>query len=385
MDFGYTEQQEAIRKLVREFAEKEVAPGAEERDATKEWDYALYKRLGDLGITSAFFPEEFGGSNADFLSLCLIIEELWKVDASLGTGTMVSMVSMLQLAMESNDEQKDAWKDKYILPVVRAEAMFSNAMTEPGGGSDTAALQTTAVLDNGEWVINGSKAFITNAGLENSVGALVVCLTNREKRETNFIFVPKGTPGYTVMPKYRKMGVRSQDCCELAFDSCRVPALNLIGEQGTGRERFVGYIQNQGRVYGASAGLGVGKACYEASLEYAARQRKAFGRPISKFQYVQGMLVEMALDLEMGELIRNKAALSVENAWPEQRRLCSMAKWFCTEAGKRMTDYAVQIFGGIGYMDECPVSRYYRDARFITIGDGTTEIQKSIIAHEIGC
>jgi len=384
MDFGYTEQQEAIRKLVREFAEREVVPGAEERDATGKWDYTLYRRMGDLGITGAYFPEEFGGSNADFLSFCIIMEELFKVDVSLGTGTMVSISCGRHLVDECNDEQKDAWRDKYILPVVRAEATLASAMTEPGGGSDTAALQTTAVLDNGEWVIDGSKAFITNAGLEDNLGVSVVCLTDRKKRDTSFIFVPKGTPGYTVMPKYRKMGVRSQDCCELAFDNCRVPVFNLVGQIGMGRERFVGYLINQARVVAASGGLGVIRACYEASLNYA-KQRIAFGRPISKFQYVQGMLVEMALDLEMGELLRNKAAASIEKSWPEQRRLCSMAKWFCTEAAKRMTDYAVQIYGGMGFMDECPVSRYYRDVRFLTIGDGTSEIQKVINAHELGC
>lgn len=382
MELGYTEQQEMLRKMVRDFAQNEVAPGAEERDRTGHFPYDLYRRLGELGIIGMCFSEEYGGTKADFLSFCLACEEIGHVDLSLSWTLLVANFGAELVVEGGTQEQLEKWKEKYILPVTRGEAVTSGGITEPGAGSDTSAIQTAAVLDGDEWVINGTKAFITNAGLDNNVYTVVVCLTEREQRQFDLILVPAGTPGFVVQPAYRKMGLRSSDTRELAFEDCRVPADHLVGESGVARLRVVQGLA-KGRVCLSSTAVGLHQACLEESLKYA-RERIAFGRPISKFQHVQAMLVDMALDLELSRFIRDKAALLIDQGEPHMKE-ASMAKYFCCESAKKAADYAVQIHGAIGYMDECPVSRYYRDIRAATIADGTTEIQKWIIARELGC
>jgi len=378
----YSEAQQAIQRMVRDFARREIAPGAAERDATGQFDYDLYYRLGELGITGMAFPEDYGGSPAGFLSLCLAAEEIARVDMSLSWTLMVGIMGASMIVTLGTEEQKALWRDKWVVPVVKGEAVTSGAITEPDAGSDTAAIKTRAVLDGGEWVINGSKAFVTNAGLNNNIFVTVLCLTDAEKRRFDTIIVPTGTPGYRIMPAYKKMGLRSCDTRELAFDNCRVPAINVLGPRGGGRGRILrGFFA--ARIALASTALGLARECLELALDYA-KQRYAFGRPIAEFQHVQAMLVDMALNVELSRLIRDKAARLLESGQPHAKE-AAMAKYFCCESAKQAADCAVQVFGAIGFMDECPVSRYYRDVRAATIADGTTQIQKHIIARELGC
>ena len=381
MNFEYTEHQEAIRKMVREFAENEVAPGAAERDRTGEFDYALYKRLGDLGICGMLVPEEFGGTDSDYLSYCLALEELGRVDLSFSWTAYVGLGLAGNIARNGTEEQKECFR-WFIDATVRGEAIAGAAITEPGGGSDTRAIQTTAVLDGDEWVINGSKAFSTNSGLEHCPLVSVICLTDRETRQHTSIIVPKGTPGFEISPPYRKMGLKSSYTGELFFDNCRVPAINQMGEKGLGRKTTVQGLA-KGRIGLASTAIGLHQACYDAALNYA-KERMAFRKPIAQFQHIQAMLAEMALNLELSRLLRDKAAVMADEGKLVMKE-GAMNKWFACESAIKGAKDAIQIFGAAGYLDETPVSRYYRDIRAATIADGTTEIQKWIIAREIGC
>lgn len=377
----YSDEQEAIRRTVREFARREIAPGAAERDASSEFDYALYRALGDLGVPGLLLPEEYGGGAADPLTFALALEEIARVDLSLAWTVAVAPVGAQLIIALGTEEQKAMWRERWVLPVIRGEATTAAAITEPDAGSDTAAIQTRAVRDGDEWVINGSKAFITNAGLENNAFVTVLCRTEGEGRSFDTIIVPKDAPGYRIMPPYKKMGLRSCDTRELAFEDCRVPAVNRIGSSGGGRGRTLrGFFT--ARIMLASTALGLADECFDISLAYA-RGRTTFGRPLVDRQYIQGMLTEMALNNELSRLIRDKAARLQAQGQPHGKE-AAMAKWFCCESAKRTADYAVQVFGGTGFMDECPASRYYRDIRAATIADGTTEIQRYIIAREMG-
>jgi butyryl-CoA dehydrogenase len=312
----------------------------------------------------------------------LALQEVGRIDLSLSWTLFVAPVGAYQILALGTDEQKEQWIERWVIPVARGEAVTSGAITEPDAGSDTRNIKTTARLDGDEWVINGSKAFITNAGLD--INAFVSVLCRGEGRGGggfDTILVPKGAPGYSIMPAYKKMGLRSCDTRELVFEDCRVPALNRIGSAGKGRGGIVrGFFA--ARIMLASTALGLAEECLALAREHAC-QRRAFKRPIAAHQHVQGMLSEMAMNVELSRLIRDKSArLFMEGR--EHAKEAAMAKWFCCETAKRAADNAVQIFGGMGFMDECAVSRYYRDIRAATIADGTTEIQKHIIAREMG-
>ncbi|TAK56760.1 MAG: acyl-CoA dehydrogenase [Dehalococcoidia bacterium] len=376
---GYTESQQQIQAMVREFARREIAPGAEERDRTSVFDYGLLRRLGELGLQGMVFPEEYGGTNTDSLSFCLAIEEISRVDMSLGLTLWVG-VQGGQSMVRGSDEQLDAWRDRYIVPTVRGEVVSAGAITEPDAGSDTAALRTRARRDGDDWVIDGAKIFISNAGLDNCAFAMVLCRTDDG---FGIIIVPTGTPGYTIGRPLRKMGLRSSDTRELSFDSCRVPAMHLLGGSGSGRQAIVSGGFHITRLFIASQAVGVAAECLDLSLAHA-KTRVAFKKPLSRFEYVQGMLVDMALEIEMARLLRDKACRMHDARLPYAKE-AAMTKLFCSEMAKRAADHAVQLFGGMGYMDETPVSRYYRDIRAATIAEGTSEIQKYIIAREMGC
>lgn len=377
---GYSEEQEAIRRTVRDFARKEAGPGAEERDATSGFDYELYRRLaGEIGLAGMPFREEFGGTDADALSFCLALEEVSRVDMSLGLTLWVGVQGALSMT-HGSDEQIAAWREAYIEPTIRGEVVSAGAITEPDAGSDTAALKTTASPDGDEWVLNGSKIFISNPGLANCAFAMVLC---RTPMGFAIVIVPTGTPRYMMSSPLRKMGLRSSDTRQLFFDDCRVPSLNVLGGTERGRQAIVSggfYIT---RLYLASQAIGLASECLDVSLSHA-KSRVAFKRPISRFQYVQGMLVDMAVDIEAGRLLRDKACQMYDSGMPYAKE-AAMTKLFCTETAKRAADSAVQVFGGLGYMDETPVSRYYRDIRAATIAEGTSEVQKYIIARELGC
>lgn len=376
---GYTEEQEAIRRTVREFTANEVSPGAEERDASSAFDYDLYRRLCGLGLAGLPFREEFGGANADSLTFCLALEEVSRADMSLGLTLWVGIQGALSMTYGS-DEQIAAWRDTYITPSIRGEIVSAGGITEPDAGSDTAAIKTRAVSDGDGWTVTGNKIFISNAGLDNCAFVMVLC---RTEEGFGIVIVPQGTPGFTMSPPLRKMGLRSSDTRELAFDECRVPELNLLGGRESGRQAIIAggfYIT---RLYLGSQAVGLAAECLDQALAHA-RDRIAFKRPIARFQYVQGMLVDMALEIEAARLLRDKACRMHDSRLPYAKE-AAMAKLFCTEMAKRAADHAVQIFGGMGYMDETPVSRYYRDIRAATIAEGTSEVQKYIIARELGC
>jgi len=376
---GYSEAETQIRRTVREFALKEVAPGAEERDRDARFDYALFRQLGEMGLPGMLFDEEFGGSDTGALAFCLALEELSRVDISLALTLWVGIQAAQSMA-HGSDAQLDAWRDRYILPTVRGELVGAGGITEPDAGSDTAAISTRARLEGDEWVIDGAKIFISNAGLETCACAMVLCRTDAG---FGIIIVPTGTPGYTMGPPLRKMGLRSSDTRELFFDGCRVPAMHLLGGSGSGRQAIVAGGFHITRIFLASQALGLASECLDLALAHA-RRRVAFKRPIARFQHVQAMLVDMALEVEAARLLRDHACRLHDARLPYAKE-AAMAKLFCTEMGKRAADSAVQIFGGAGYMDETPVSRYYRDIRATTIAEGTSEIQKHIIARELGC
>jgi butyryl-CoA dehydrogenase len=325
------------------------------------------------------FGEEFGGSGADTLSFCLALEAISRVDMSLALTLWVGIQGAQSMA-HAGDEHVAEWRNRYIVPTVRGEVVSAGGITEPDAGSDTAALKTRARLDGDEWVIDGSKIFISNAGLDTCGFVMVLCRTDEG---FGIVIVPTGTPGYTMGPSLRKMGLRSSDTRELFFDGCRVPAMNLLGGRGSGRQAIVGGGFHITRLYLASQAIGLAAECLELSSAHAKR-RIAFKRPIARFEYVQGMLVDMAVEIEAARLLRDKAC-HLHDAHVPYAKEAAMTKLFCTEMAKRAADHAVQIYGGAGYMDEAPVSRYYRDIRATTIAEGTSEIQKYIIARELGC
>ncbi len=376
---GYSEAQLQIQRTVREFARREVAPGAAERDRESRFDYALYRKLGDLGIPGMLFGEDVGGSDAGQVSFCLAIEELSRVDVALPL-TMWVGIQGAQTLSRLHDDRRDGWVEQFVAPTVRGEMVGAGAITEPDAGSDTAALRTSAVLDGDEWVLNGAKIFISNAGLENCGFVTPLCRTDEG---FGLFLVPKGTKGYRLGPPLRKMGLRSSDTRELWFDDCRIPATHLLGGRGSGRAAVVGGGFALTRVYIASNGVGAAAECLDLALAHA-RSRIAFKRSVSQFQHVQAMLVETAVELEAGRMLRDKACRMHEAHLPYAKE-AAMAKLYCTEMAKRAADHGVQIFGGLGFMDETPVSRFYRDVRALTIAEGTSEIQKHIIAREMGC
>jgi butyryl-CoA dehydrogenase len=385
LDFEYTEAQKQIITMVRKFAVSEVAPGAEERDRTGEFDYSLWEKMGNLGIIGIGFPPEIGGSGGDLLSHCLAVEEISRVDQSLGVTFLVAEGAAHAL-LEHALHKMNGWIEEYIKPIITGQAFGCTAITESEAGSNTAAIQTYAKPEGNKRIVNGSKVFITNAGLKNCLFVAPVLLTDKAALEFSLILVPTGTPGYTIMPKYHKMGWRSSDTRELHFDDCVVPEENIIGEKGEGRLKVVREGFSMVRTISASSALGLHQACIDESLRYV-KERIVFGKPISKKQFIQQMICDMVLEAEMGRLLRDKAAKMAEQVQAGSSQLLywsSLAKWFCCDAANRAAYSAVQIHGGIGVMDECPVSRYYRDIRTWTIADGASEIQKLIIARELG-
>jgi len=324
------------------------------------------------------YPEEVGGTESGALAFCLVIEELARVDMSLALVLWVGAGSARSF-LRGTLEQQEAWRERYVLPMVRGEIVGSAAITEPDAGSDTAGIRTRARRDGDSWVLDGSKIFISNAGLD-------ICpfVTVLARTETGFglFLVPRETPGYTMGPPLRKMGLRSADTRELAFEGCRVPAFHLVGGSDSGREAVVGGGFALTRIYMAAQAQGLAGECLDVSLAHA-RNRVAFRRPIGQFQHVQAMLVDMHVGIEAGRHLRDHAA-RLHEAGRRHVKEAAVAKLYCTETAKRTADNAVQIFGGLGYMDDTPVARYYRDIRATTIAEGTSQIQQHIIARELG-
>ncbi len=378
VDHELSDEQEAFRKVVRDFAEAEIAPHAEawDRDHTFPLDTVL--AMGELGLFGLIFPEEYGGSGADFSTLCVAIEEIGRVDQSLGI-TLSAGVGLGANPIHAfgTKEQKDRW----LPDLVTGRALGAFGLTEPDGGSDAGATRTKAELDaaTGEWVIDGSKAFITNSGTP--ITSLVTVTARTDDREISAIVVPAGTAGLVVEPAYRKMGWHASDTHGLVLDGCRVPEDHLLGDVGMGFRSFLS-ILDDGRIAISALAVGLAQACLDHALDYA-RQRQAFGGPIGRFQGLAFSLADLAVAVENARNLTYKAAWMKDHAKPF-KQAAAMAKLYSTEAAVTATRTATQVFGGYGFVDETPVSRFYRDAKILEIGEGTSEIQRLVIARGLG-
>jgi butyryl-CoA dehydrogenase len=382
MEFTLSAEQQMIRDMCRDFAEAEIKPLAEEMDRTAEFPYELVRKMAQLGLLGLPFPEEYGGAGADFLAYCVALEEIGRGDAAVAI-TMEAHTSLgaSPFHLFGSEEQKQ----RYLVPLARGEQLWAFGLTEPGAGSDSAGTETRAELRDGAWHINGAKAFITNAGTRMTSGVTITAVTGKQAdghSEITNIIVPKGTPGYEIGNPYHKMGWRASDTRPLAFEDCQVPAGNVIGKRGEGFRQFM-RILDAGRVAIAAMSVGLAQACLDASLAYS-RERRQFGRPISAFQSTQFKLADMAMEIELARLMYYKAAWMHMEGQPYARE-ASMAKLFASETAKRCCDQAVQIHGGYGFMDEYAVSRYWRNVKVHEIGEGTSEVQRLLIAKHLGC
>jgi len=376
MDFDLSDDHQLIRRTVRDFAEGEVAPVAEELDRTKSFPYDIVRKLGALNLMGIPFPEEVGGGGGDTLAYALAVEELTRVDSSVAI-TLCAHTSLgtQPIYLFGSDEQKAEWLPK----LCSGEVLGAFGLTEPEAGSDAGNTKTRAVHDNGSWVIDGAKQFITNAGTDISG---VVCITAKTgDSEISNLIVANGTPGYEQGEPYRKMGWNASDTRPLTFTDCRVPAENLLGPRGAGFKQFL-HILDIGRIGVAAMGVGLAQGALDQALAYA-KERKAFGKPISKFQAIQTKLADMATEIEAGRLLVYKAALE-KDAGKNFSLTAAQAKLKTGRLAVRCAEEAVQIHGGYGYIEEYPVCRFYRDAKILTIGEGTDEIQQMVIARALG-
>jgi short-chain 2-methylacyl-CoA dehydrogenase len=381
MHFDLTHEQEEFRKSVRAFAEDVIAPRAEEMDRNEELPMDIVKQMGELGLFGLPFPEDYGGQGADFLTLCLAIEEIARIDSSMAI-TLEAAVGLgaNPIYQFGTEDQKHKW----LVPMARGEIFGAFGLTEPGGGSDAEATKTTATLEGGEWVINGSKAFITNSGTPITRLATISAVTGTDRdggKEISAFIVPTDTPGFEVGKAYRKLGWHASDTHELSFNDCRVPEENLLGERGRGFAHFL-QILDEGRIAIAALAVGLAQGCLDESVKYA-RERKAFGRPIGAFQGIQFKVAEMQVRVETARLATYKAAWLKEQGRPF-KTAASLAKLYATEIAVSSARDAVQIHGGYGFMEEFPVARYYRDSKVLEIGEGVNEIQRILIARDLG-
>jgi butyryl-CoA dehydrogenase len=378
LDFELSDEQEAFRKVVRGFAEAEIAPYAEQWDRDHTFPVETVKAMGELGLFGLPFPEEYGGAGADLTTLCIAIEEIARVDQSLaitleaGVGLGASPIFHF-----GTEEQRQTW----LPDLCAGRALGAFGLTEPEAGSDAGGTRTKADHDPaaGEWVINGEKAFITNSGT--SITSVVTVTARTGPGEISAILVPAGTAGFEVQPPYRKMGWHASDTHGLTFTDCRVPDQNLLGQRGRGFAHFL-HILDEGRVAIAAVALGVIQACLEHSTAYA-MDRQAFGRPIGANQAVAFKCADLAVMAEAAHNLVYKAAWLRDQGRPF-KRAASVAKLYATESAITATREATQIFGGYGFIDETPVSRFYRDAKILENGEGTSEIQRLVISRALG-
>jgi alkylation response protein AidB-like acyl-CoA dehydrogenase len=380
MDFDLSSEQEEFRKAVREFAEEVVAPRAEEMDRKEELPMDVVKQMGELGLFGVPFPEEYGGQGADFLTFCLAVEELARVDSSIAI-TLEAAVGLgaTPIFQFGTDEQKQRW----LVPMCRGEILGAFGLTEPGGGSDAAATKTSAKLEDGEWVINGSKALITNSGTPISKVVTITAVTGAGdgEKEISTIIVPTDTPGFQVGKSYRKVGWRASDTHELSFSDCRVPEVNLLGERGKGYAQFLQTLDD-GRIAIAALAVGLSQGCLDESLAYVT-EREAFGRPIGEFQAIQFKLADMRVAAETARLATYRAAWLKDQGRPYKAE-AAVAKLYASEVAVTCAREAVQVHGGYGFIEEFPVARHYRDSKVLEIGEGTSEIQRILIARDLG-
>ncbi len=381
MNFELSPDQQAIRKLCREFTEGEVFPRAAHYDQTAEFPYDLVRQMGALGLFGLPFSAEYGGVGGDFLSYCLAVEEIARGDAALAA-TLEAAVSLGITPIVSFGTE--AQKEERLPPLMRGERLWAFGLTEPGAGSNAGATATRARRAEADWVINGTKSFITNSGTRISAGVTVAAVTGEQNGSSQIsaIMVPSGTPGYRIGPPYRKLGWRASDTHELSFVDCRVPGENLLGPEGQGLRQFLQTLTH-GRVAMGALAVGLAQACLDAALQYA-KQRTQFGAPLTRFQAIQFKLADMATEIELARLMVYKAAWLTDTR-QDAALAASMAKLYASEVSKRAADQALQIHGGNGFMEEYPVARYWRDVKINEIGEGTSEVQRMLIARQLGC
>jgi short/branched chain acyl-CoA dehydrogenase len=376
MDFDLSDDHQLIRSTVREFAEGEIAPVAEELDREKRFPYAIVRQLGDLDLMGLPFPERYGGAGGDTLAYALAVEELTRVDSSVGI-TMCAHTSLgTQPIYQFGSEEQ---KQRYLPDLCAGRKLAAFGLTEPEAGSDAGNTRTRARQDDGEWVIDGAKQFITNAGTDIS-GNVAITARTGDDEISNFI-VENGTPGYEPGPAYRKMGWNASDTRPLTFTECRVPVENLLGPRGAGFRQFLMTLDS-GRIGVAAMGVGLAQGAFDQALAYA-KERKAFGQSIAKFQAIQIKLADLATEIEAARLLTYKAA-RLKDAGRNFSLTAAQAKLKTGRLAVRATEEAVQIHGGYGYIEEYPVCRYYRDAKILTIGEGTDEVQQMVIARALG-
>jgi alkylation response protein AidB-like acyl-CoA dehydrogenase len=379
--FGLSDEHGALRDSVREFAREVVAPVIGDFYERHAFPYEIVGQMGKMGLFGLPFPEEFGGMGGDYFALCVALEELARVDSSVAV-TLEAAISLgaMPIYRYGSPAQKQRW-----LPLLTSgEAIAGFGLTEPGVGSDAGSTATRAVLDGDEWVINGSKAFITNSGTDITALVTVTAVTGTNEdgtKEISSIIVPSGTPGFTVQPGYSKVGWCASDTHELSFSDVRVPVDNLLGERGRGYAQFL-RILDEGRVAFAAIGVGLAQGCVDESLAYA-KQRHAFGHPIGEFQAIQFKIADMEMRAHTSRLAYYDAAARMTSGL-EFKRQAAIAKLYASESAVTNAREATQVHGGYGFMNETPVGRMWRDAKILEIGEGTSEIQRLIIARTMG-
>ncbi|MGM1034503.1 MAG: acyl-CoA dehydrogenase [Bacillota bacterium] len=380
MDFSLTKEQQMIKEMVREFAEKEIKPIAIELDAKSMFAEDVFKKMGKLGLLGIPFPEEYGGSDGDTISYAIAVEEVGKACG----GTGLSYAAAVSLGASpiyyfGTEEQKQ----KYLVPITTGETLAAFGLTEPNAGSDAGGTRTTAVLDGDEYVINGEKTWITNASYSRTV--TVTAVSGKDSKGKNIIsafIVPTDTQGLTINSNYEKMGVRASNTCEIILDNVRVPKENLLGDPDKGFKQFL-FTLDGGRISIAALAVGIAQAAFDRALAFS-KERIQFGKTISNFQAIQFKLADMAMEIELARNMVYKAAWLKDNKKPFAKE-AAYAKLFASESAFRASNQAIQIHGGSGYMREYEVERYLRDAKLLEIGEGTSEIQRLVIARQLGC
>ena len=376
MDLDLQPEHELIRDTVRAFARERVAPLAEELDRESRFPYELVAELAELGLMGIPVPEEYGGAGGDTVAYALAVEELTRVDSSVAI-TLAAHTSLgtMPILLFGDEEQKREW----LPPLARGERLAAFGLTEPDAGSDAGATRTTAELRDGRWVVNGSKMFITNAGTDITWGVTITARTGED--EVSNIVVPNGTPGFELSAPLRKLGWRASDTRALTFADCAVPEGNLLGERGQGFRQFLEVLDG-GRISVAAMGVGLAQGAYDLAVAYA-RERRQFGQPIARFQAVQFRLADMATEIAAGRALVLRAAWLKDRGRPFALE-AAMAKLYTGELSNRAVDWALQIHGGYGYMEEFAISRLYRDQKILEIGEGTNEVQRMVIARHLG-
>lgn len=379
MNFDLTQEHKMIRKTIREFSDEVVAPGAIERDKTKAFPKEIFKQLADMGMMGLPFSEEYGGAGADTVSFAIVTEELSRACASTGI-TYSAHISLggAPLNLFGTEEQKQ----KYLVPVCTGESFGAFGLTEPNAGSDAGGTQTTAKEDGDDYVINGNKAFITNASYAKHLALTAITDIKDGKKEITAIIVPTDAEGFSVIDNYEKMGLNASNTTELVLENVRVPKENLLGEKGQGFKQFLVTLDG-GRIGIGAMAVGIAQAAFDRALRYS-KERKQFGKTLSEFQVTQFKLADMAMKIELARTMVHKAAWLKDQGRAFGKE-ASMCKLYASEIAMEVADQAIQIHGGYGYMKEYEVERYMRDAKLLEIGEGTSEVQRMVIARHIGC